>query len=164
MTLAVRSVTEAVYPEAIAMLTDAGHQVHEVSRSLPAFPVLGPANSNSQVVLAVADLPGLPTGLAQRTACPECSTPLHLVVLALQLLRIHEYLLGVAGECIEVVPEPGQDRLRVHGIDSSWHGVSGESVSTLRQLLQGCRSRSVDQSAIIPFTDRCAKEVKHSGG
>jgi len=151
MTFAVRGAIEAVYPEAIAMLTDASHQVHEVSRVLPAFPILGPTNPNSQVVMAVADLPRWPTGLAQRVTCHECGTPHHVVVLSVHLLRVHEYLLGVASECIEVVPEPGQIRIRVHDVDSGWKGVSDVGVATLRQLLQSCRTGSAGEYAPAPF-------------
>ena len=151
MTLAVRTATEAVYPEAVAMLTDAGHQVHEVSRNLPAFPVLGPANSNSRVLIGGCRLAWATNrpGTANRLLCVQYSSSRRCPRIA--VAENSRILLGVAGECIEVVPEPGQVRLRVHDIDSSWTGVSGEGVSTLRQLLQGCRSGSVDQSAIVPF-------------
>jgi hypothetical protein len=151
MTFAVQAAIELLYPEAIAMLTDANHDIHEVSRGFPAFPVFGPAIPNSCVVLAVADMPGLLTGLAQRTVCEDCTTPHHVVVLALQLLRIHEYLLGVAGECIEIVPEAGRVRVRVHDIESDWDGVSDKNVAALHQLFADCRSGTTTYSALGPF-------------
>jgi hypothetical protein len=158
MTLAVQGSIETLYPEAIAMLTDANHEVHEVSRGFGAFPVYGPDSPNTRVFFAVADMPGLPTGLAQRTICPDCATPHHVVVLALQLLRIHEYLLGVAGECIEVLAEAGQVRIRVHDIESNWSGVSDENVTALRQLLADCRSGTAKRSSLAPF------DFKGAGG
>lgn len=156
MTFAVRNAIEALYPEAIDILTDASHEIHEVSRGFPAFPVFGPANPNSRVVLAVADMPGLPTGFVQKTCCQNCATPHHVVILGLQLLRIHEYLLGVAGECIEVLPEAGQVRTRVHDIESNWDGVSDENVTALRQLLADCRSGTAARPALAPFVFKSA--------
>src|SRR5262249_42332953 len=149
---AVRAAIEAVYPEAIAILIDANHEIHEVSRGLPAFPVFGPANPNSLVLLAVADMPSLPTGLAQRTVCRSCDTPPHVVVLALQLIETHEYLLGVAGDCIEVVPAVGQDRIRVHDVGSNWGGPSDESLAALRQLLAACRSAATTSPSLASFS------------
>lgn len=149
-TVSVRQALEILYPEAVAMFTDAKHPIHQVSRGFPEFPVFGPANSQSEVALVAAHLPRLPTGLAQRMVCSECSNTHHLVVLSSQLLRLHHYLLRVAGQSMEHAVTEGQHRLRVHRIDSTWDSVSKEDLRVLKDLLADCRSPSANPPASIP--------------